>query len=97
VRYNPYRVRRCVRIAEVAQGDIVTFTARSFTRAGADTAYHPAVDLQTGQVRCDCPHFTYRLARLNPTVRDWESVCKHLLRAIDNLERRGLLPKGGAR
>jgi len=97
-RYNPFAVRRTVRFQEVVNDDIATFTTKSFTSADAEDKYHPSVDLATGEVTCDCPHFHYRLARLSPTVDDAGSLCKHLIGAVENLKHRGLLrEKGGVR
>lgn len=90
-KYDPYSVRRCVRMQDATPDGVVVFASKSFTHADkAQDLYHPMVDLQTGAVFCDCPHFTYRLAKHNPTAQAGE-VCKHITRAINNLTRRGLI------
>lgn len=89
-RWNPYQTRRCVRVSEVAPDGIVVFATKSFTSSDAEDKYHPAVDVATGAVLCDCPHFTYRLAKDAPTVASG-TVCKHLQRSIANLKRRGAI------
>lgn len=87
--YNAYLVARKVRIAEPGPDGILTFVSKSFTIEGKDDRYHPMVDVATGAVLCDCPHFTFRLAQHCPTTTDVQFLCKHLLRAISNLRRHG--------
>lgn len=89
-KYDPFQVRRCVRIAGAAPDGVVMFKSKSFTKTATDVTYHPAIDIQTGAVTCDCPHYTYRLAKHNPTIASGEA-CKHLARALANLTRRGLI------
>lgn len=88
-RWNPYQIRRCVRMEGAAPDGIAMFVSKSFTTETADDVYHPAIDLETGAVTCDCPHFFYRLAKHEPTLYNGGKVCKHLERAIQNLARRG--------
>lgn len=88
-RWNPYQVRRAVRVSETGPDGILTFVSKSFTSDGGEDKYHPTVDTVTGAVECDCPHFSYRLAKHNPTAADSDHLCKHLQRAVFNLRRRG--------
>jgi hypothetical protein len=90
--YNAFAVRRCVRRQEAAPG-VVIFAAKSFTDAGDNSdKYHPVIDLESREVRCDCAHFQYRLAWRRPTVAsDPAHWCKHLLRAVHNCRRAGEL------
>lgn len=89
-RWNPSKIRRCVRLDAVAPDGVIVFAAKSFTCEGPEDKYHPTVDTTTGAVLCDCPHFVYRLAKHNPTVNDADHLCKHLHRAISNLRRHGI-------
>jgi hypothetical protein len=88
--YNPYLIRRAVRLHEIANDGILVFVTKSFT-SDSQLRYHPIVDLVGGMVTCDCPHFTFRLAPLEPTLRSGP-LCKHLQRAVDFVRRHGLLP-----
>lgn len=90
-RWDPTKVRRTVRLSEIVNDETVVFTTKSFTNTTAEDKYHPLVDLHTGAVSCDCPHFIYRLAKTQPTVSDGEK-CKHLQRALETLRRRAILP-----
>ncbi len=91
-KYDPFAVRRCVRLTEVVNDEVAVFTTKSFTDpSSTEDKYHPCIDVATRQVACDCPHFAYRLARLNPTVDTTAGHCKHLARAIETMRRRGLL------
>lgn len=90
-RWNPVQVRRHVRLQDTTTDGMAVFTTKSFTNASdATDKYHPVVDLATGAVLCDCPHFVYRLAKGHPTIADESGLCKHLLRAVATLRRRGL-------
>jgi hypothetical protein len=95
--YNPHRIRRAVRLLNpelMARTGQASFVSKSMTRPQHEDCYHPTVDIESGACRCDCAHFEFRLARHNPTV--WsprEHLCKHLLKALLNLKRRGLLPQ----
>lgn len=92
-RYNPNAIRRCVRRDTAQPAGQVVFVTKSFTRADGPT-HHPTVDAETGACFCTCEHFTYRLAKKNPTVFSPDAdLCKHLLRAIENLARAGQLPQ----
>jgi hypothetical protein len=88
-RYNPHVVRRCVRVQTAVPGAVV-FVSKSFTQADESDRYHPVIDTENGACRCDCAHFQYRLKVAN--VWDAATQCKHLQRAVANMERRGELP-----
>lgn len=91
-KYDPYSVRRCVRVSDVANDGIIIFTTKSFTSSDADDKWNPLVDIQTGAVSCSCPDFTYRKAKNHPHVHSPETaLCKHLNRAVTNLKRKGIL------
>ncbi len=89
-KYNPFSVRRTVRFTGETNDGIAVFASKSFTDA-SDNAdkYHPSIDLVTGAVWCDCPHFEHRLAKHRPTVHTPETCCKHAQRAIANIKRHG--------
>lgn len=72
--YNPYQIRRCVRHQGENDGRH-EFVSKSFTKG--DAQYSQSIDTMTGEVTCTCPQFTYR-----------RTLCKHLLRATANLQRR---------
>ena len=54
---------------------MMVFRVRSYSGQGKD--YLVCVDTQTGEVRCDCPHFQYRLERHAPRLSDGKKLCKH--------------------
>lgn len=93
--YNPAPLRRHVRLQHpelIARTGLAQFATKSFTRPEQADSYHPTIDVENGWCRCDCPQFTFRLARHCPTIDSpSERLCKHLRRALANLERRGLL------
>lgn len=87
--YNPNAVRRCVRVSDVVN-EVVVFTTKSFTSEDHEDKYHPMVNVQDGSCCCDCPDWTYRKAKRQPTVHSPEdALCKHLRRAVSNLRRKG--------
>lgn len=85
----PAKRRLVVRDHEI--GGHVFFSTRSFSRDDA-TRWHPIVDIECGHVFCDCPDFRYRHERHDPDIWTPHCWCKHLRRAIQNLQRRGELP-----
>jgi hypothetical protein len=95
--YDAHKISRRVRLqnkGEVRRSGRAIFVSKSMTQAENDDRYHPTIDVESGAVHCDCKHFEMRLARRNPNV--WsprEHLCKHLLPAMGNLARRGLLPQ----
>jgi len=66
----------------------VFFVTKSFTRDDY-TRWHPVVDVQEGEVFCDCPDFHFRHAPHKPTVQTPAHWCKHLQRAVQNCVRHG--------
>lgn len=82
--------RRKVRRDHAGAGQVF-FRTRSFTRDDA-TRWHPVVDIEGGQVFCDCPDFRYRHAHHEPDVWTPQWWCKHLARAIENCRRHEELP-----
>lgn len=91
--HNPNAIRRCVRRTAEQPAGAVVFVTKSFTREN-EVEHNAVVDIETGAVHCTCEHFTYRLAKNNPTVFSPEDhLCKHLLRALNNMARRGELPQ----
>ena len=92
--YNPAPIRRCVRLHDQTPGRVAHFVSKSFTRRDETVLHHPTVDLQTGAVHCTCEDFLFRKSRGNPTVFSASDLlCKHILRALDNLQRRAALPQ----
>lgn len=87
--YNPYAIRRCVRRQYQTPDGLIAFKTRSFTKRRG--VYHPAVDLRTGEVWCDCPDFRYRCQRFRPSIAAGEAQCKHLRRALRRLGRLHML------
>jgi hypothetical protein len=85
---NLYLIRRTVRLHEVANDGILVFVTKSFT-SDSQVRYYPMVDLAGGSVACDCPHFNFRLAPLEPTLRAGP-LCWHLRGAVDFLRRHGM-------
>lgn len=83
---KPRAVRR-----ETETGGQVFFRTRSFTREDA-TTWHPVVDVECGEVFCDCPDFRFRHAKHEPDVWTPEHLCKHLSRAVENCRKHGELP-----
>ncbi len=81
---------RKVRRDHAAAGHVF-FRTRSFTRDDA-TRWHPVVDVEGGQVFCDCPDFRYRHAHHEPDVWTPQWWCKHLARAVENCRRHDELP-----
>jgi putative SOS response-associated peptidase YedK len=66
----------------------VFFVTKSFTRDDY-TKWHPVVDVEEGEVFCDCPDFHFRHAAHKPTVQTPAHWCKHLQRAVENCVRHG--------
>lgn len=96
--YNPFRVRRAVRLqnaGQVLKTGLAQFVSKSMTDATDNSdRYKPEVNLLTGACTCNCKHFEIRLARHNPTVWSPDAhLCKHLLRSLGTLARRSLLPQ----
>ena len=87
--YNPHAVRRCVRV-QAQTPQITVFVSKSMTQADEADRYQPTIEAN-GSCRCNCNHFKFRLKFGN--VFDANTQCKHLQRAVANLERRGELPK----
>ena len=94
--YDDTPLRRCVRHQELTQDGLAQGLTKSFTIDDDDIEYHPTVDLGTGACYCDCPHFTYRKAKLSPQMNQPETLCKHLKRYIHRLEQRGEIQTEGA-
>lgn len=96
--YNPAPIRRCVRVAEKSP-ELSCGVTKSFTRHDENIEHRPEVDLVTGECRCSCEHFFFRL---NPTAKKAGvkiSIktpffhCKHLTRYIEGCVRRGELTR----
>lgn len=89
--YNPNRIRRRCRLVEVDASRVAHFAIYSMTREGRETQHHPAIDLQTGDVRCTCEHYSFKLAHRCPTVHSDTSLhCKHISRSLEILDRHGI-------
>lgn len=84
-------VRRRLRFAGELEDGQALYQIKSRTTEG--TEYHPAVDLATGHVMCDCKHFEFRCTepRLGhaPSVADADRLCHHLQRCINEALRHG--------
>lgn len=92
---DPYKIRRTVRLVGISADGIAEFVTYSMTRAGQEIQHHPHIDTETGAYWCDCEDHQFRKGRLHGNVYNHadrlERMCKHVLRAIGTLERRGLL------
>ena len=69
-------------------GGIAEASIKSMTRDDG-TKHHPRVRLESGAVHCSCEHFTFRLAKHDPTLANPDLWCKHLKRQVSALMRRG--------
>ncbi len=88
-------IRRRVRREFTTPDGVTGFVAKSFTRTDKPEVkapeHHPAIDKQSGEVRCTCEHFQFKLAKQNPDLRRRETWCKHITRAVEGLVRSGEL------
>jgi hypothetical protein len=88
--YNPYAIRRRVRHTLITNEGVAVGVTKSFTKDDG-TEYHPIVCLTTRRVDCQCGHFNYRKAKHAPTLDTPAHWCKHIVREVGNLMRRGIL------
>lgn len=89
-KYDPYKIRRRVRRDQSAPDYQAGFVTKSFTQPDNEDRWHPTIDRETGAATCDCTHFTTRLRRAH--INEPASLCKHLQRAVANMERDGDIP-----
>ncbi len=90
-RWNPVRLHRRLQHLGILPGEVHQFALYSLTRAGREIRHDVETDLQSGEVRCSCEHFLYKLAASRPHLCDATLHCKHITRALDWLHRHGLL------
>lgn len=89
-------VRRCVRPQAILADGTQVFVTKSFSNE--QDKWHPSIDFATGAVFCDCHDFTYRCAKLAPSVESAPvCLCKHLVFPILNAIRSGKLVASPAR
>lgn len=84
--YNPNAVRRRVIQETVTADGQALYRTKSFTRPGDKITWHPTVDKVTGECLCDCPDFRFK--KKHAHINQPETWCKHLERAIGDLERK---------
>lgn len=83
-------VRRRIAFKGETEDGFATYHIKSRTAEGKE--YSPVVDVVTGAVMCDCPHFVYRCTERKmghaPTAADAPALCHHLQRAINEALRK---------
>lgn len=88
--YDPYKIRRRVRRdAEGTTPELEAFKTKSFTKANSDDVYFPTVDAEAGRAFCNCYHAVNVLKA--SYINKPETCCKHVLRAIAQMEAAGEL------